>query len=303
MPTTTVAKQELQGYFLMFGSIIIFSLLPYYLQFLAPVDGDALFAFRVLAQLGFGLLFLVLTRKLYMLKASFVQPKELLILCLTAPLVGLQWWVFFWGPVNGETINIAMGYFLLPITISLTGRFYFKESLSPLLWLAVGAALIGVSIQLFKNHSFSWVTLLICLGYPPYFMLRRKSKISTTSNFVAENILLAPLALFLLYVANEQQLPLLPSLDWGILLLLGSGLLGTVAMLFFVSAATRLQFTVFGMLNYGEPILMMLVAIFLLNEIISQEQLWSYGFFGIAVLLVIGDGLLRIIMTRKNKFL
>ncbi|TWX64286.1 EamA family transporter RarD [Colwellia demingiae] len=302
MPTTSANKQELQGYFLMLGSILIFSLLPYYIQFLAPVDGNTLFAFRVLSQLGFGLLFLALTRKLLALKAIFSQPKELMILCLTSPLIALQWWIFFWGPVNGETINIAMGYFLLPITISLTGRFYFKESLSPLLWLAVSAALIGVSVELYRSHSFSWVTLLICLAYPPYFILRRKSKIPTTSNFVAENIFVTPVALLLLYFANQQQLPFLPSLDWGILLLLGSGLLGTVAMLFFVSASTRLKFTIFGMLNYGEPILMMLVAIFLLNETISPEQLWSYGFFGIAVLLVIGDSLLRILISRRRTF-
>jgi len=302
MPSTSANTQELQGYFLMLGSILIFSLLPYYIQFLAPVDGNTLFAFRVLSQLGFGLLFLMITRQLLALKAILSQPKELMILCLTSPLIALQWWIFFWGPVNGETINIAMGYFLLPITMSLTGRFYFKENLSPLLWLAVGAAVIGVSVELYRSHSFSWVTLLICLAYPPYFILRRKSRIPTTSNFVAENIFVTPIALLLLYFTYTRQQPFLPSLDWGVLLLLGSGLLGTVAMLFFVSASTRLKFTIFGMLNYGEPILMMLVAIFLLNETISPEQIWSYGFFGIAVLLVIGDSVLRIMISNKRAF-
>ena len=302
MPSTSANTQELQGYFLMLGSILIFSLLPYYIQFLAPVDGNTLFAFRVLSQLGFGLLFLMITRQLLAFKAIFSQPKELMILCLTSPLIALQWWIFFWGPVNGETINIAMGYFLLPITMSLTGRFYFKENLSPLLWLAVGAAVIGVSVELYRSHSFSWVTLLICLAYPPYFILRRKSRIPTTSNFVAENIFVTPIALLLLYFTYQRQQPFLPSLDWGVLLLLGSGLLGTVAMLFFVSASTRLKFTIFGMLNYGEPILMMLVAIFLLNETISPEQIWSYGFFGIAVLLVIGDSVLRIMISNKRAF-
>jgi chloramphenicol-sensitive protein RarD len=302
MPSTSANTQELQGYFLMLGSILIFSLLPYYIQFLAPVDGNTLFAFRVLSQLGFGLLFLMITRQLLTFKAIFSQPKELMILCLTSPLIALQWWIFFWGPVNGETINIAMGYFLLPITMSLTGRFYFKENLSPLLWLAVGAAVIGVSVELYRSHSFSWVTLLICLAYPPYFILRRKSRIPTTSNFVAENIFVTPIALLLLYFTYQRQQPFLPSLDWEVLLLLGSGLLGTVAMLFFVSASTRLKFTIFGMLNYGEPILMMLVAIFLLNETISPELIWSYGFFGIAVLLVIGDSVLRIMISNKRAF-
>ncbi|ARD45356.1 hypothetical protein A3Q33_14285 [Colwellia sp. PAMC 21821] len=302
MPASPTVKLELQGYAFMLGSILIFSLLPYYLQFLAPVDGNTLFAFRVLSQIGFGFIFLMMARKFADLKAIFSQPKVLLLMCMTSPLIALQWWIFFWGPVNGETINIAMGYFLLPITISLTGRFYFKESMSPLLWAAVGAALIGVCVELYTSHSFSWVTLLICLGYPPYFILRRKSQVSTISNFVAENIFIAPVALFLLYIANQQQLPFLPSIDWGALLLLGSGFLGAIAMIFFVSASTRLRFTVFGMLNYGEPILMMLVAIFLLNEFISPEQLWSYAFFGIAVLLVISESILRITNSRKIAF-
>ncbi|GAA5133242.1 EamA family transporter RarD [Thalassotalea piscium] len=302
MPSTITAKQELQGYVMMIGSIVIFSFLPYYLQFLSPIDGNSLFAYRVLTQLGFGLLLLAFIQQLSDLKPIFTQPKVLLTTCLTSCLVALQWWVFFWAPVNGETINIAMGYFLLPITISLTGRFYLKEKMSPLLWLAMVAAILGVCVELYTRHSFSWVTLLICLGYPPYFILRRKYKVATTTNFVAENILLMPIALLLLYVANQQQLPLLPTINWGVLLILGSGLLSTTAMLFFVSASTRLNFSVFGMLNYGEPILMMLVAVFLLNESINQEQLWSYSCFGIAVLLVISNSLLRLITSKKRTF-
>lgn len=300
MPNSPNNQQELQGYCLMIGSVVIFALLPYYLQFLAPVDGNSLFAFRVLLQFTFGLLFLLLIQKAAELKVIFTSPKVLSFMLLTSPLIALQWWIFFWGPVNGETINIAMGYFLLPITMSLTGRFYFKEKMSPLLWLAVLAAMLGVGVELYINHSFSWVTLLICLGYPPYFILRRKSQIATTSNFVAENLLIAPIALLILYINHQQQLPLLPSSDFALLWVLGAGLLGTIAMLFFVSAAARLSFTVFGMLNYGEPILIMLVAIFLLNETINPEQLWSYGCFAIAVLLVICNSSLQMLRYKKT---
>ncbi|SEL72568.1 chloramphenicol-sensitive protein RarD [Colwellia chukchiensis] len=293
-------QQEIQGYLLMFGSIIIFSLLPYYLQFLAPVDGNSLFAYRVLLQLIFGFIFLFLVNKVFEFKAIFSRTKDMWLMSLTAPLIALQWWVFYWGPVNGETINIAMGYFLLPITMSLTGRFYFKEKMSPLLVLAVIAALVGVAVELYTSHSFSWVTLLICLGYPPYFVIRRKSTISTSTNFVAENALLAPLALTLLYITYQQQQPLLPASDAGLWLVIGAGLLGTIAMIFFVSASTRLSFTVFGMLNYGEPILLMLVAIFLLNEAILAQQLLSYGCFAIAIVLVIINSSLRIIHNKKR---
>ena len=287
-------NSEIQGYAFMLGSVLIFALLPYYLQFLTPVDGNVLFAYRVLTQLFFGLLFMAVSRQLHEIRAVFSNPKILALICLTSPLIAAQWWVFFWGPVNGETINIAMGYFLLPITMSLTGRFFLKERMNPLLWLAVGAAMFGVMFELFRSHSFSWVTLLICLGYPPYFILRRKIQISTKSNFVAENFLLTPIALLMMYFAIHQGLEISPSHNWGPLLIFGSGLLGTIAMLFFVSASKRLSFTVFGMLNYAEPILIMLVAIFLLGETINQSQLWSYSCFAVAVLLVIGDSFQRL---------
>ena len=35
---------------------------------------------------------------------------------------GSQFWLFMWAPVNGEGVNIAMGYFLFPLVMALLGR-------------------------------------------------------------------------------------------------------------------------------------------------------------------------------------
>lgn len=285
------SNHEAHGYAFMLGAVFLFALIPYYLQFLSPLNGNILFAHRVLTQVFFGLLILLFSRQLFELKNITIQT--LRIMCLTTPLVAAQWWVFFWSPVNGETINLAMGYFLLPLTMSLAGRFILKESMSHLQWLAVIVALLGITLELWRSGAFSWVTLLVCLGYPPYFMLRRHITLSTKANFTVENILIIPVALLILFLAAQNNETLIPERDWGLAYLFGAGLLGTIPMLLFISASKCLSFTVFGMLNYLEPLLLVLVAVLLLGETIDSTQQWSYGCFMLAVLLVIGDSIRR----------
>ena len=110
-------------------------------------------------------------------------------------------------------------------------------------------AIAGVSFELWSTGTFSWVTLLVCLGYPPYFILRRRLPVDTRLNFAAENVLLLPVGLLFLTIAASNGEPLVPDADYGLLLLFGAGAIGTVAMLMFLAASTRLSFTVFGLLG------------------------------------------------------
>jgi len=64
-------------------------------------------------------------------------------------------------------------------------------------------------------------------------------------------------------------------------------------MLMFVAASSRLSFTVFGLLGYLEPVLLMAVALLLLGESISNEQAVSYAMFSAAIFFVVGDSYLR----------
>ena len=52
--------------------------------------------------------------------------------CIADADIASQLWLFVWGPVNGEGVNIAMGYFLFPLAMMLGGRIWFKERLNRL---------------------------------------------------------------------------------------------------------------------------------------------------------------------------
>ena len=284
---------EWQGYAFSVGASTLFALIPWYLQLLSPLGGNVLFGHRLLVQLVCALMIVIAIRQMPALLACLSSPRRLAILLLTAPLIALQWWLFFWAPVNGYTVDMAMGYFFLPLTMAFTGRLVFAERLRPLQWFALLFAIAGVSFELWSTGTFSWVTLLVCLGYPPYFILRRRLPVDTRLNFAAENVLLLPVGLLFLTIAASNGERLVPDADYGLLLLFGAGAIGTVAMLMFLAASTRLSFTVFGLLGYLEPVLLMAVALFALGESISQEQFFSYGLFTASIALVVGDTLFR----------
>jgi chloramphenicol-sensitive protein RarD len=188
---------------------------------------------------------------------------------------------------------MAMGYFLLPLTMAFTGKFVFGEQMRPLQWLALLLAIAGVAIEVRSTGAFSWVTLLVCLGYPPYFILRRRLPLDTRLNFAAENLLLLPVGLIFVAMAAGNAEQLLPDRSYGLAWIFGAGVIGTIAMLMFVAASSRLSFTVFGLLGYLEPVLLMAVALFLLDESISDQKTVSYAMFSAAVVLVVGDSYLR----------
>src|SRR5690606_15042219 len=93
-----------------------------------------------------------------------------LLLPLSSALIGAQLWLFVWAPLHQKAMDVSMGYFLLPLVMVLVGRVLYQERLNRLQTAAVVVAAIGVTHELLRTGSFSWVTALVMFGYPPYFI-------------------------------------------------------------------------------------------------------------------------------------
>jgi chloramphenicol-sensitive protein RarD len=202
----------------------------------------------------------------------------------SATLLGLQLWVFLWAPLHGRMLEVSLGYFLLPLSMVLMGRFYYREHLDSLQWLAVACAAVGVGHELSMTGAFSWPTLLVCAGYPPYFVLRRKINLDSLAMFTMEMALLTPAALFFLFQGDSLTLIRHAFGTWCILLP-GLGVLSTLALASYLKASRLLPVALFGILGYVEPVLLVLVSITLLGETLSPAQLGTYVPIWIAVAL------------------
>ncbi|HTH62134.1 MAG TPA: EamA family transporter RarD [Paraburkholderia sp.] len=278
-----------RGIALSVGASALFALLSAYTLLLKPLGGLDIFAWRVIWTVPGALLLLALRGRWPQLCALVArmraQPRVALALGATAALLGTQLWVFLWAPLHGRMLEVSLGYFLLPLVMVLVGRFYYRERLDALQWAAVACAAVGVAHELWATHAFSWPTLLVAFGYPPYFMLRRRIAVEPMTAFAVEMMLLLPVAAIHAVAGGSLALlagrPLL-----AFVLLPGLGVLSTFALASWLKASRLLPMALFGILGYVEPVLLVVLSVTLLGEHLSASQFATYGPIWLAVALV-----------------
>ena len=284
-----MSQYELKrGIALSVGAAAMFALLSAYATLLAPLSGLDIFAWRIIWTVPGALLLVALRQRLPILRQLLyrmvTEPRLGIAMIASAILLGAQLWVFLWAPLHGRMLEVSLGYFLLPLAMVLVGRFYYHERLDGLQWVAVACAAVGVAHELWITGAFSWPTLLVALGYPPYFVLRRKINQDSLAMFTVEMTLLLPAAIA--FVISGGSLARIGGrLDMWCLLLPGLGALSTLALASYLKASRLLPVALFGILGYVEPVLLVLVSILLLGETLSSSQLATYIPIWIAVAL------------------
>ncbi|QIM63649.1 permease [Pasteurellaceae bacterium Orientalotternb1] len=280
---------------LLFGGLYLLA------TFLRPLAGEDVFGFRMLVTLPFLFLAVIVLNK----RLEFVdflqrirrEPKLIFALLISASLVGVQMWLFLWAPNANRAIDVSIGYLLMPITMVAVGKLLYKEYLSLTKWLAILFAVIGVTSNILLTGKLSWASLLVCTGYPAYFMVRKKFGISHIHSFVVEVAMLTPIAL---YFISQVDLPSIQAVNPNIyfyLFLLG--LMSGVALISYTLASTLVPFNMLGLLGYVEPCLMLLIS-FLIGEQLDPNSYLLMICLIIAVSLLILDGILQLRKKRRR---
>ena len=227
----------------------------------------------------------VLARRIYK------RPVIGVALLLTAAMLGLQQWLFTWAPGQGRGLQVALGYFIMPIMLAIIGRLVFKERLGPWRISAVVVATAAVIYQIVLVGGLSWETLVVALGYPVYFTVRRFAGIIGSAGLSAEMMLTLPVALLLLFLADPTMRTLV-HLDTAASMI-GFGILASVGLLLYIGASQLLPMSVFGLLSYLEPILLAVAAALVLSEPLPAEELPTYITIGVALILLAVESLVR----------
>ena len=208
---------------------------------------------------------------------------------LPTPVFASQLWLFVWSPVNGEGVNVAMGYFLFPLAMLACGRIWFKETLNRLQIVAVVSACSGVVWELVRSGAFSWATVWVFGTYPIYYLVRRKLGVPALIGLTFDLLVIAPCALFYILTQTDtiNLIASTPKLIGFIVLL---GINSAVAMHLNLKASQLLPIAVFGMLSYLEPVLLFIISIAWLGEPLESGALISYGFIWLGLSLMMVNG-------------
>ena len=282
------------------ASNVLFSMLFLYSTWMHPMNGTEVFAWRMVAMLA-SVCVLMGMGDGWKAAERFVREtgrdwKRWFLIMLPAPIFASQLWLFVWSPVNGEGVNVAMGYFLFPLAMLACGRIWFKETLNRLQTVAVVSACLGVAWELVRSGAFSWATVWVFGTYPIYYLVRRKLGVPALIGLTFDLLVIAPCALFYILTQTDtiNLIASTPKLIGFIVLL---GINSAVAMHLNLKASQLLPIAVFGMLSYLEPVLLFIISIAWLGEPLESGALIGYGFIWLGLSLMMVNGWLA--MKRK----
>ncbi|MBI6719151.1 EamA family transporter RarD [Pseudomonas syringae] len=278
----------------------LFGVMYFYTSLMAPLDGEEIFGWRMLLTVPCATLFMLVSGDWRRVREVAVrlrqQPLLIFALLLSSVLLGAQLLIFMWAPLHGRSLEVSLGYFLLPLSMILTGRVVYGEHLSYLQKVAAVFAMIGVGHELWRLGSFSWEALLVAGGYPLYFVLRRKLKTDHLGGLWFDMLLMLPIGLWFIAHGHPQAIQQAPLLYLLIPLL---GVISASALVSYILASRLLPFSLFGLLSYVEPILLVGVAL-LLGESISRDEWLTYLPIWLAVVVLMIEGAKHMLAQRRR---
>lgn len=281
---------------------ILFGILYYYSTFLSPLSGEDIFAWRMLLTIPIAVIFVAVTGENQSVKTIFksisAQPRLILVLLLSSFLLGVQLWLFLWAPTVNKALEVSLGYFMLPLTLVITGRLFYKETLSRFQISAALVASIGVIHEIIRVGSFSWPALIVALGYPIYFVLRKHFKLNHIGGLWFDLVLMLPISA-LFAINGAMSISFLENFPKFFYLLPILGLLSAGALITYILSTKYLSMSLFGLLGYVEPVLLLAVAM-LIGETITQSEIFTYGPIWLSVCILIFEGSLFLFKTKKN---
>ena len=280
----------------------LFGVMYYYTSLLYPLSGAEIFGWRMLLTLPCMTLFMCFSGDWRLVPTIVTRlrqhPRLWIALLASSALVGLQLWLFLWAPLNGHSLDVSLGYFLLPLTMILTGRVVYGEHLSHLQKIAAALATFGVANEVYRVGGFSWTTLVVAIGYPLYFVLRKRIGTDNLGGLWMDMLLLMPAA-FLFVQTGEHGFDVASQREALYTLIPLLGLISALALISYIMASRMLAFSLFGLLSYVEPVLLVCVAL-LLGESISAGQWVTYLPIWLAVMVLVFEGFKHMVRQRKS---
>ncbi|WP_294843211.1 EamA family transporter RarD [uncultured Gilliamella sp.] len=282
----------------------LFGLLYYYPVLLQPLPVVDIFCWRLLTSFPAIVVLVFIEHQWPAIGALFKrireQPMILAGLIFSSLLLTIQMLIFIWAPLNGHGLSASLGYFLLPLTMVISGQIFYQEKLSFLQKIAVCLAAIGVAIEIYTTGAFSWETAVVALGYPIYFITRRKLQIEGICGTFSDFFFIF-IGCVIYFAFNYPFSQIVRDITHFHIFIPMLGIITAIAFAMYFLARRLLPLGLFGLLGYVEPVLLTLVSVLFLHESISTQHIISYSFIWLSVCVLALEGTIFVLRAIKRK--
>lgn len=283
-----------------FSAYIIWGILPLYWKLLGEVGSVDVLFYRIFWSLIFMTLYLIALKKIPLfiqeVKELLKNRRHTIAIISAAFLISINWGVFIYTVSIGQVQQASLGYYINPLLNVLAGAFYLKEPLSRQAKLASLAALTGVVLLTIQTGVFPINSLLLATSFCLYGLTKKQLNLSAATSITLETLVIAPIGLIYLFFLSDVGF-----MNYSLttnLLLMGAGIVTAIPLLLFATAVKKLSYITIGFLQYMNPTIMLIMAIFLFHEPYQLPQFIAFAFIWLGIIIfVVGN----LIDTRHKK--
>ncbi|MFP4273986.1 MAG: EamA family transporter RarD [Paracoccaceae bacterium] len=243
----------------------IWGLSALYYKLLDHVPPLELLAHRTLWSLLFFGAVLAVQRRLGQLRRAVTERATAFRVLLAGLTIATNWFFFIFSIQIGRATEASLGYYIFPLVAVLLGWLVLSERLTRAQWLAVGLAAGAVVLLTAGQGVAPWISLALPGSFGAYGLIKQRLDMGPVLSVAGEVLLLAPIALAILWLAHREGGVFGTSLADSLLLMLAGPLTGTPLILF-AYAARRITLATVGLVQYLNPTLQFLVAVLIFAE-------------------------------------
>jgi chloramphenicol-sensitive protein RarD len=223
------------------------------------------------------------------------RSRRALLYCFASGLaISVNWLFFIWAVNVGRVIETSLGYFMTPLVNVLFGALFLRERLTRWQLGSVLLALVGVLNLTLGYGKFPWLAITLCISFGLYGLLRKKSGVRPIPGLFLETTLLTPLAAGYLIYLLRAGASALSSASWSfVLLLISTGIVTGLPLVWFGHAARHLRLTTLGFLQYLSPSCSFFLGVFLYHEPFTRAHLVTFIFIWVALVIFTAEAIWR----------
>lgn len=277
-------KTRTVGLLLGLMSYLLWGGLSLYWKGLGHMDSYVVFSYRILFTVVTMLLYMVLAGKRQVYGRDLQrlwQKKRSFFLMLTASAaIAVNWLTYISAVSGGQAAQASLGYYMMPLVSIVLSVLVLKEEIARSSQFALTLAAVGVAWLVFQSGQTPVTALILAVSFGLYGLLKKGLQISSdlAMLFEASCVLVVSLP----YLVWQKENFFSYALQDQILLAL-SGLVTAIPLLLFAEGVKRAPLNVIGFIQYINPTIQLLIAIFVYGEVVSPSQWPAFVLIWVAI--------------------
>lgn len=267
---------------------------PFYFKAVAAIPVLELLAHRIIWAAPFLALLIYWAKSWPKVRRAVADPRILCILAATTTILAVNWFLFIYAINSAQILQSSLGYYINPLVNVALGVLVLGERLNRWRGIAILLAVAGVVNLAVTGDHFPWIAVTLAGTFGIYGLIRKVIPVASIEGLFIESCLLLPLALgYLAYLAVAGQSSFFnDGLRVDVLLVL-AGPVTALPLIWFTSAARRLDYATIGFFQYIAPSLHFLLAIFIYDEPFGRPHLITFACIWTALAIFSADGVRR----------